>query len=86
MDVVTAIMHCRRQKLKDIQVEFAVEIKPGGIHPTEGLPLLYFDQLSAVNRQVQEIKGDLATTAIMSDIPSILPGTPIASLSLLHNS
>ena len=54
-DVKYAIHQCHQKGCKHIQVEFAVDIKPGGIHPTEGLPLLYFDQLNAINNQIRQL-------------------------------
>jgi hypothetical protein len=80
-DVITAVQNCREQKLKEIQVEFALDIKPGGIHPTEGLPLLYFYQLNAINHQIKEINHDRQSDTYEPEVdsPPVVPGTPIAA-------
>jgi dUTP pyrophosphatase len=54
-DIIKAIAECRAQGLNHIQVEFATEQTPSGIHPTEGIPMLFSDQLNVINRQVQEV-------------------------------
>jgi len=57
-DVIHAIQACRQQALAEITVAFAVDIKPSGIHPTEGIPMLFSDQLNIIAKYVSEIKAD----------------------------
>jgi deoxyuridine 5'-triphosphate nucleotidohydrolase len=55
-DVIQAIQTCRQQALAEITIEFAVDIKPSGIHPTEGIPMLFSDQLNVIAKYITEIK------------------------------
>ncbi len=55
-DIISAIKQCRFQKIQPITIEFSVEVKPSGIHPTEGIPMLFSDQLNVIAQYVNEIQ------------------------------
>lgn len=63
-DIPKAIKECRTKKLQPITIEFAIDIKPSGIHPTEGIPMLFSDQLNTIAQYVKEIQSEhlLSTT------------------------
>ena len=65
-DVVQAIQACRQQGLPEISIEFAVDIKPSGIHPTEGIPMLFSDQLNVIAKYITEIKEEVCPTLAQS--------------------
>jgi len=48
-DVIQAVATCRTACQTTITIEFAVDIKPTGIHPEEGIPMLFSDQLNVIN-------------------------------------
>jgi len=54
-DITLAIAACRQSNLKSIQMDFAVDKIPSGIHPTLGLPMLFADQLNIIAQNVIEI-------------------------------
>jgi hypothetical protein len=52
------MQECRAKKLQPITVEFAIKIKPSGIHPTEGIPMMFSDQLNVAAEYVKEIQSE----------------------------
>jgi hypothetical protein len=45
----------RDRSLQNIQFDFTVDNLPTGIHPTEGLPMLFTDQLNIIAKNISEI-------------------------------
>ena len=72
-DVIQAIQQCRTNHLTTITIEFAVDIKPSGIHPTEGIPIIFSDQLNVIAKYVQEIHDEAAK---VSTEETPLPNSP----------
>jgi len=56
-DVKAAIQQSRELKLESIQLQIALDIKPSGLHPTEGIPQLFADQLQTIHNHIQDIKA-----------------------------
>ncbi len=55
-DVKTAIRASRTKHLEHIHIEVALDIKPTGIHPVEGIPQLFSDQLYVIQQHLQSIR------------------------------
>jgi len=78
-DVIRAIRMCRDNGLAHIHIEFALEQRAPGIHPTEGIPMMYSDQLNVVNQQIKEIMEehqasmDLGFTHTATEAPEAQP-------------
>lgn len=78
-DVETAIQNCRDKGLAHIYIEFALEQRAPGIHPTEGIPMMYSDQLNVVNKQLQQImeehreSTELGSADTATDLPEDQP-------------
>jgi hypothetical protein len=56
-EVKVAIQQSRVLCLDVIQIQIALDIKPSGIHPTEGIPQLFADQLQTIHSHIQDIKA-----------------------------
>jgi len=54
-DVKSAIAKCRQKILDQICLQFSIDSEPGGIHPTEGTPMMFYDQLSVVAAHVHDV-------------------------------
>ncbi len=54
-DIKDAIMTCRQQQLESIPIEFSLDIKPSGLHPTEGIPVMFYDQLSTIATNIEAV-------------------------------
>jgi len=55
-DIKIAIQKSRDLQLPELQIQIALDIKPAGIHPVEGLPQLFADQLHIIHNHLQDIK------------------------------
>ncbi len=56
-DLTNAIMNAQQQGIINATREFATD-KSYGIHPHQGIPQLYFDQLNIIGQHLQAIKHD----------------------------
>ena len=61
-DVKAAISHSRAKQLEYINMEVALDIKPSGIHPVEGIPQLFSDQLHVIQQHLNHIQSGCDTT------------------------
>jgi dUTP pyrophosphatase len=77
-DIENAIHKSRAIPLQEIQFEFAVDNLPSGIHPTEGLPMLFADQLNIIAKNVSEITQDhkLLTKPGVTNTNTVVDDTP----------
>jgi hypothetical protein len=55
-DIEHAVQECRRNNLSHITIEIALDIKPTGIHPTDGIPQLFADQLHIIQKHIHDIQ------------------------------
>jgi len=70
-DVEAAIQECRTKKLEYINLEVALDIKPTGIHPTEGIPQLFSDQLVVIQQHLQTIRDHHISETQLDHQPQI---------------
>ncbi|MFN9982997.1 MAG: hypothetical protein ACK53Y_23915, partial [bacterium] len=55
-DIKIAIQKSRDLQLPELQIQIALDIKPAGIHPVEGLLQLFVDQLHIIHNHLQDIR------------------------------
>jgi len=55
-DIKMAIQKSRDLQLPELQIQIALDIKPAGIHPVEGLSQLFADQLHIIHNHLQDIR------------------------------
>jgi deoxyuridine 5'-triphosphate nucleotidohydrolase len=84
-DVKAAISASRTKPLEYIHIEVALDIKPTGIHPVEGIPQLFSDQLSVIQQHLQSIR-DHTYTAASSAIPQQPQVHTITTPPDIHNT
>eukprot|EP00590_Aulacoseira_subarctica_P009283 CAMPEP_0172419932 /NCGR_PEP_ID=MMETSP1064-20121228/6327_1 /TAXON_ID=202472 /ORGANISM="Aulacoseira subarctica , Strain CCAP 1002/5" /LENGTH=1080 /DNA_ID=CAMNT_0013159633 /DNA_START=39 /DNA_END=3281 /DNA_ORIENTATION=+ len=83
-DVIQAIQQCRTNHLATITIEFAVDIKPSGIHPTEGIPIIFSDQLNVIAKYVRETHDEAAGVSTEETPLSDIPQEPQREADTLH--
>ncbi len=64
-EIQLAIQQCQQNHVQDITINFSVNRPINGIHTTEGVPILFSDQLNVISKTLQEMhqehyKQDLA--------------------------
>lgn len=58
IDVIKAISECCKNNLTSIQLEDAIDIKPSGTNPPEGIPQLFLDPLINIQQHIKDIQID----------------------------
>jgi len=81
-DIEQAVKASRDISLQNIQFDFAVDNLPSGIHPTEGLPMLFADQLNIIAKHVSDITEAHRHHTAETPLGTVIADTP----DLIHEN
>jgi hypothetical protein len=55
-DIIDAFAQCRTDNINNITINFSIEKPFSGVQPTEGIPILFSDQLNVISQTLKSMK------------------------------
>jgi hypothetical protein len=68
-DVISAVPCCRMDKISTIPINFSIDKPIARVHPTEGIPILFSDQLNVISKTLSALCADLHAAIISTTEP-----------------